>query len=73
MDRDGQPGGQRHKSGIFCQGGCGPGQTARIQDPHMGPYIRMCVCRHAHTHMRACQGHENEIIWFHRDQIISFS
>ena len=35
----------------FCQEKGGPGPTARIQDPHMGP-IHTCVRMHARTHTR---------------------
>ena len=55
---NGQPGGPRRGSRIFCQGwqGGGPGPTARIQDPHMGPihtYLHACMsaCMHTHTHI----------------------
>ena len=43
---DGQPGGPRRGSRIFCQGG--PGPTARIQDLHMGP-IHTYVCIHTYA------------------------
>ena len=63
---DGQPGGPRPRSRIFCQGGGGggPGPMARIQDLHMGPihtYVPIqtfihtyaCTDRHMNDHAQA--------------------
>ena len=38
----------------FLSGEGGPGPTARIKDPHMGPiHTYVHACMHAYTHMHA--------------------
>ena len=61
---DGQLGTPRCGTRIFCQGG--PGPTARIQDPHMGPihtYVRMYtyIRIYRQAHECSCTGRRMDI------------